>query len=587
MYENPRDEHLYQKLKFINDHLDKYINNHQGVIFGKTAVISRKVHVENPDNPGIITVLIDKDAGINYLSSEHDNSFLHINILHRPAQLNHIDIANRINRIIPKFLALVDRNYDHSFEEKEIQAAKIASKIHVKTSLGQITADYYDLQSGNGNTGWIDEAYLEQVQILADLKTRHLGLVYFIVAETEKSILNQGGELRNPAKIVYSGNPPILGKESGMKIYIPGIKFKMKNELKNQNFRQILLSLSTETGSLDATKELIEALSPLKRHKLSKLLDCNPNLEETLSGLEEANIIKKSLLGYTLTESGLELENFLDRNKKELSAAVRKSIKKFKPSRTAQQTVKCSHLKSKERQFANRRKVVSPGNAQSWKGEVALPETIVQAAKRSFLERSPSLSIKDRDIQVYGKKSYAPVDICLLVDCSGSMKGERIRAVSFVAEYLLLNSREKISLVTFQENQAKVVVPFTRNYDTLHKGLGSLEPAGLTPLAHGINKALEMFKKERPRNPLLVLVTDGIPNQPMNSLDPVKDALTAAEEIAREKIRFICIGIDPNRRFLPKLAKAGNGNIYIVNDSNKDNMLDIINHEKKQYQFSR
>jgi len=54
--------------------------------------------------------------------------------------------------------------------------------------------------------------------------------------------------------------------------------------------------------------------------------------------------------------------------------------------------------------------------------------------------------------------------------------------------------------------------------------------------------------------------------------------------IAEQKIRFVCIGIDPDYKFLPLLAEAGKGNIYIVDENDRNNMIDIITREKKQYQ---
>jgi magnesium chelatase subunit D len=93
-----------------------------------------------------------------------------------------------------------------------------------------------------------------------------------------------------------------------------------------------------------------------------------------------------------------------------------------------------------------------------------------------------------------------------------------------------------------------------------------------------------MFKRERPRNPLLILITDGIPNYPLWTTNPIEDALKAASMIAEQKIRLVCIGIDPNHKFLPMLAEAGKGNIYIVDENDRNNLIDIINTEKKQFQ---
>ncbi|HBQ26098.1 MAG TPA: magnesium chelatase, partial [Syntrophomonas sp.] len=62
-----------------------------------------------------------------------------------------------------------------------------------------------------------------------------------------------------------------------------------------------------------------------------------------------------------------------------------------------------------------------------------------------------------------------------------------------------------------------------------------------------------LIKDNRVKNPLLVLITDGIPNTPLWTLDAKADALEAATHIKENKIRLICIGVESNRNFLEKL----------------------------------
>jgi magnesium chelatase subunit D len=69
------------------------------------------------------------------------------------------------------------------------------------------------------------------------------------------------------------------------------------------------------------------------------------------------------------------------------------------------------------------------------------------------------------------------------MDASGSMAGEKRNAAAYLAKHLLLTGKEKVAVVTFQENSSRVVVPFTRNQSILTKGLSTISPAGLTPLA--------------------------------------------------------------------------------------------------------
>jgi len=578
-----KENHNYHKLRVVGHTLNNYFTTNQGVIMGSTAVVSKKVHLESPKRPGEMGIYRDRDAGRDYLRMDEINRIIHLDILHQPAEINQVDVANRIRRMIPSYLRVIDRSEDWSQEEQDLASTNLTRRIHLYTGMGYGTALDPDQKAVRGT----DDRYINHVHVLANLRSKYYSLVYCLIDEIERSISFQGGELRPVLRIIHYGESGNIPMEASSSFYLPPLAGNIPDAVKNQNLLQAVASLAMRMGSIDAVGDFFHALSPMKSLKLGNLQRTHENFEQVLTAMEDSKLIKRSFWGYSLTDTGKELEDFLDRNQKELAAKIRKSIRQFRATPAKYHTLRCSQLKSKERVFANRRKVVTPNNPESWHGEIAISETVIKAAKRSFLTRTAPLQIKPEDIQVYAKKSYAPVDTCLLVDCSGSMMGERIKSVSYIAEYLLLTSREKVGLVTFQETSAEVMVPFTRSYDELHKGLAKVKPNGMTPLAHGINTALDMFKKERPRNPLLVLITDGIPNYPYWTTDAMKDALKAAEMIAREKLRFVCIGIDPDHKFLPLLAEAGHGNIYIVNDSDRNNMIDIITSEKKQYQGSK
>jgi magnesium chelatase subunit D len=213
-----------------------------------------------------------------------------------------------------------------------------------------------------------------------------------------------------------------------------------------------------------------------------------------------------------------------------------------------------------------------------------VPETVVQAKKNSFLRGDSHLTIKKEDLHYYDKKTYIPVDVCFLIDASGSMAGDKRQAACFLAEHLLLSGKEKVAVVIFQERSSQVVVPFTRKQSVLKKGLAMINPAGLTPLASGIMTAIEHIQNSRVKNPLLVLITDGIPNTPLWTMDAKADALEAAAKIEEAKINFICIGIEANRQYLEKLAERAKGVLYVVDDLNRDNLINIVRSEKKQLQ---
>jgi magnesium chelatase subunit D len=205
----------------------------------------------------------------------------------------------------------------------------------------------------------------------------------------------------------------------------------------------------------------------------------------------------------------------------------------------------------------------------------------MQALKNSYLRGDDHLTIKKTDLHFYDKKSYVPIDVCLLMDASGSMAGDKRQAACYLAEHMLLTGKEKVGVVTFQERSSKIVVPFTRNQSILSKGLATISPAGLTPMADGIETALKLINRSKVRNPLLVMITDGIPNTPLWTMDAKVDAMTAAGHLAESKIRFICIGVESNRLYLEKLTKRADGVLYLVDDLNRENLINIVRAEKK------
>jgi magnesium chelatase subunit D len=571
----------YEKLKIIKNNLEKSFQMHEGMLMGKSAVVSRYVHKESPNSPGEVSIFWDYDAGHHYLDSDEVYKAVHIDVYHEPADINAVDVAHRITRMIPAFLQIIDRNQDRRQEEKDLAAASLARKVHLYTSLGNGTA----LQPEHNSK--CDTRYTDHVHILALIPTRYYSLIFCIVEAVERSIAFQGIKLRTIKKIIHQGKYPSALSDQKPVIYLPPFVSNLLKPVKSQNMFHSISSMAVLLGGLEKVSELFHSLTPLKRSKLQKLQDTNPFIGKLLSEMVSGNLVKPGIFGYSLTESGLELKNFLENNSKALSAQIRRSIRQYKTSPAKYKTLRYSTLKSKENHFPNRRKVLTPKSQGAWQGEIAIPETVVQAAKRTYFSRDASLKIRPEDIRVYARKSYAPVDTCMLIDCSGSMMGERIAAVGYVAEHLLLNSREKLALVTFQERDAKVAVPFTRNYVHLHRGIAGISPVGLTPLAKGISTALALIKQKRPRNPLLILITDGTPNYPLWTTDSIADSLTAARQISAQKIRFVCIGIDPDHRFLPLLAEAGNGNVYIVDENNRKTMIDIVTQERKAYQQHR
>jgi magnesium chelatase subunit D len=128
-----------------------------------------------------------------------------------------------------------------------------------------------------------------------------------------------------------------------------------------------------------------------------------------------------------------------------------------------------------------------------------------------------------------------------------------------------------------------VVIPFTRNYTRLKLSLrSSMHPNGLTPLADGIVEALRLIKNRHVRNPLLVLITDGVPTFGKWTIDPRKDALRAAGMVPSSRAKLICIGVASNQEFLEELAMQAKGSVYIVDNlEERTTLIEIVRQERK------
>lgn len=574
----------------LENYLTSYFMKQQGVRLGETTVISGKVHGNDPAAPGLIRIYTDEDAGRYYLQKEEGDFVLHMDVFHEPAILDPVYVAKRIWQAVETYFnKLRDENRSEYSKDKVRELTKkLAQDILLRTSGG--SGNVVDLAGQNVElTPPKSRKPQSHVHLLFAVEPKHYDSILFIADAVEQAIMNQGFEIRRVEKIVHCERTMEDKPGMGIGIGLPGFKSpEAQGYRAQQNRLQIIMNLASAFGSIEDTARFLESLTTTGNMFLGSFArkHSDGDLKQTLLDLSNTGIVKKGKFAFTLTEEGKGLRDFIRDHQKELEAQIRKSIRRYQIVRHNYQTYQHSELKSRKTQITDHKKVVGLRD-QAWLSDIAIPETVVSAAARSFLEGQPHITINRKDIRVFGKKSYAPIDTCIAIDCSGSMVGEKIRAVSYLAEHFLLTSKEKVSIVAFQETNARVVVPFTKSYQKLQDGLRTIVPEGLTPLAKGIMQSIEVINSKRSRNPLLILITDGIPNCPLWTMDSQQDALKAAELIAANKIRLVCIGVIPNESYMKKLAAAGQGNLYIVDELDKNSLVDVVTQEWQQYKYSR
>lgn len=579
----------HQKRMTLEEYLTTYFSKNQGIRLGETTVVSRKVHGNDSRSPGVIRIYIDTDAGQHYLNAPEDNMVIHMDVFHEPANLDPVFVARNINQGIEYyFLRLHEENRTEYPKPKVAELTKLLSEnIFIKTSEGQ--GSVFDLASKRVLTGTDRSKHsLTHVHLLFSIEPKFYDSIVFIADNVEQAIINQGFEIRRVENLIHCKKNLETRSGEGIGISLPG--FNSPDALKHrieQNRLQIIMNLASDFGTIEDAVRFLESLTTKGSFLLKGFAKKHNDrdLKQTLMNLTNLDLIKKRTFGYALTYKGKEVRDFIRIHQKELEAQLRKSIRRYQIVRHNYKTYRNSQLKSRKNQITDHKKIIG-WNDKSWLSDIAVPETIVSASARSFLNKQPYMTIKKEDIKLYGKKSFAPIDTCLSIDCSGSMVGDKIKAVSYLAEHFLLTAKEKMGVVAFQETEARLVVPFTKSYQKLEEGLRSIEPHGMTPLATGIITSIEAIKKRRARNPLMVLITDGIPNYPLWTVDARKDALKAAELIAENKIRLVCIGVIPNEGFLKELAAIGRGNLYIVDELDKNSLLDVVTKEWQDYKYT-
>ncbi len=170
--------------------------------------------------------------------------------------------------------------------------------------------------------------------------------------------------------------------------------------------------------------------------------------------------------------------------------------------------------------------------------EVALGATVRSAAARRgsamLAEETPLVLPEDLREAVHEEKVANLV--VLTVDASASMGVERrMAAVKGAVLSLLLDAyqrRDRVSLVTFRDDDAEVVLRPTGSVEVARARLGELRSGGRTPLAAGVTTAQRVaMSGGTTHRPLVVLVSDGRATASAEGTDPLQEAYLAADRL--------------------------------------------------------
>lgn len=530
------------------------LEKHRGVRIGETAVVSRKIHTIDPHQPEEVHIIMNSDAGRVFYNRFNENEIIHIDLFHEIAA---IDIK---------------------------KAAEYLKKSMVESGLNNFI-DYIDIQTGSGggrlsgslNYGLSESLvkdHLNHVHLAGLIPDDRLDMVFFLVDKVEEVLQLQNIELRKVEKIFNEiGSYPI-----DMSPYATNSDSNLRQNWSNTYDNKIRREAAALIEHFNSIREIEDILDALSRSQVSgdnlyNLKKKYGDMDDIIKHMEQNNFIEKDSNCYCLTRDGIKLKDYFKVNRKELELMLKKFIKNLPKLKNNNGF----HIvySSNRTGLDNKGPLISETfNPANWIGELEINETVKNALTRCYCKKQ-RFSIDEQDLVSLKRNPKMSQDICLIIDASASMAGYRLRNAKFLAKHLVLNFHRRISVLAFQEREVKVYVPFTRNFSTLDAGLNEIISTGLTPLALAIDKGISYMSSRPVKNPLIILITDGIPTVSLWTQDPIKDAINAASKIAKKNIDFCCIGLQPNKDCLINITKAAKGKLFVVDELNRDVLIDV------------
>lgn len=538
---------------------------------GESTVISRSVHLIEVRRPEMVKVVTSADAGQVFYGRRMPGSVCHIDIFHAVGQVDHRSIAGAV-------------------------------RAAVRSAAGENAAwllDHLDLQTGTGggrlsgtlNYGQeasVRRAHSNHVHLAAEMDPSLFSVLAPVVAAVEEEILRQGIEIRKVEKVVLENRPQSSGGRSDLSPYASdtdsylkeragqpqsrtGGKGKGPDELQSLNR---VLRLAWETLPPEELLTLLRHL-PQEPYTKAELEKRWGDLEQTLSRLEASRYIRRERGRFVLTKEGERLIDLLEQHLPEVESYFRQMLRHV-PFENAS-NVGFFEPEAKGSIFSCRSRRTEA--SALCRTELDLTGTVLAAARRWLKARGEIGRLEPRDLRYTAPKRRSQQRIVLVLDTSASMAGERLRAARFLAEHLVLATRDKVAVIAFQEQDVLVPDRFTSRLAAVEKQLLALKAYGLTPLAKALKETVAFVQSTRVRRPLVVLITDGIPTVPLAGGDPANDALEVAKEIARLRFKMICIGLDPNRRFLEELCRRSRGRLHIIKEMEPGTLARLVHSE--------
>jgi len=208
---------------------------------------------------------------------------------------------------------------------------------------------------------------------------------------------------------------------------------------------------------------------------------------------------------------------------------------------------------------------------------LSTPHSVLQADKKQMV----SIKVAVRGFEMQADKERAPLNIALVIDRSGSMRGTRIEQAKEAAILAIrrMDSRDIVSVVTF-DNNIDILVPATKvsNRADIERKIRTIQPGGTTAIYAGVQKGADEIRKFFDSESInrIILLSDGLANVGPSTPPPFAEL---GRTLGGEGITVTTLGLgtDYNEDLMARLASASDGNHKFIEKA--EEMTEIFQKE--------
>ena len=188
-----------------------------------------------------------------------------------------------------------------------------------------------------------------------------------------------------------------------------------------------------------------------------------------------------------------------------------------------------------------------------------------QKLRKSKSSDDARIIIFPSDLHIQRFQNRSERVIIFSVDASGSAAMARLGEAKGAVELMLAQAyskRDYVALIGFRDGRADILLPPTKSLVQAKKNLAALVAGGGTPLAMGMDSALNLaaLVRRSGKLPSMAFLTDGRGNIDLEGQPGRQKAMSDATQIAEmgRALNVPAIFIDCGRRGNPELAKIAN-----------------------------